>query len=194
MSTTDPTIQAGALTAAYQDRADTTRMFLVVHVDEATDRASWVVDLPDGGEVTFGRSRGATIVVDHDKVSRLHARIKRSGDRVTVEDLESRNGTRVNADKVEPGAGPRAIAPGDEVAVGPATAVLAATTRIARRTRIADPETFEARLAAEVDRAARYQRRIVVAALKVGGDDAVAEAIGRAIRAMDLLADYGGDH
>ena len=33
----------------------------------------------------------------------------------------------------------------------------------------------------------------MVAALRIGGDDAVAEAIGRAIRPMDLLADYGGD-
>jgi DNA-binding NtrC family response regulator/pSer/pThr/pTyr-binding forkhead associated (FHA) protein len=193
MSTTDPTIEAGALTAAYHDRTDTPRMFLVVHVEGTADRPSWVVDLPEGGEVTFGRSRGATIVVDHEKVSRLHARIRRTAAGVTVEDLGSRNGTRLNADKLEEKDGARAVAAGDEIGVGPATAVLAVTSRLARRTRIADPEAFEARLAAEVDRAARYQRRIVVAALKVGGDDAVAEAIGRAIRPMDLLADYGGD-
>jgi DNA-binding NtrC family response regulator/pSer/pThr/pTyr-binding forkhead associated (FHA) protein len=193
MSTTDPTIEAGALTAAYQERTDTPRMFLVVHVEDAADRPSWVVDLPEGGEVTFGRSRGATIVVDHEKVSRLHARIRRTASGVTIQDLGSRNGTRINTTKLEEKDGARALAAGDEIAVGPATAVLAVTSRLARRTRIADPEAFEARLAAEVDRAARYQRRVVVAALRIGGDDAIAEAIGRAIRPMDLLADYGGD-
>jgi len=190
MSTIDPTIDAGALTAAYQERTDGQRMFLVVHVDGPDPRTSWVVELPEGGEITFGRSRGATIVVDHDKVSRLHARIKRTATAITVEDLGSRNGTRVNGDRIE---GVHELAAGDEVAVGPATAVVGANTRLVRRTSIAEADAFEARLVAEVDRAARYQRRIAVAALRVTGSDAVIEAIGRAIRAMDLLADYGGD-
>jgi DNA-binding NtrC family response regulator/pSer/pThr/pTyr-binding forkhead associated (FHA) protein len=190
MTTTDPTIDAGALTAAYQERAADERMFLVVNVEGNEPRSSWVVELRDGGEVTFGRSRGATVVVDHDKVSRLHARIRRTPDGVTVEDLESRNGTRVNGDKVT---GRRRIETGDEISVGPATAVLGTTSRIPRGTAIAEPEAFEARLAAEVDRAARYQRRAAVASLRIAGDDAVIEALGRSIRTMDLLADYGGD-
>jgi two-component system response regulator AtoC len=195
MSTTDPTIDAGALTAAYQERDEVRRMFLVVNVEGVAGgvepRSSWVIELPEDGEVTFGRSRGARVVVDHDKVSRLHARIRRTPEGVTVEDLGSRNGTRVNGDRIER---PRAIETGDEIAVGPATAVLGASSGIARRTSIAEPEAFEARLAAEVDRSIRYQRRVAVVALRVTGDDAVAEALGRAIRPMDLLADYGADH
>jgi DNA-binding NtrC family response regulator len=190
MSTTDLTIDAVGLTAAYQERATETRMFLVINVEGADQRSSWVINLPETGEVTFGRSRGATVVVDHDKVSRLHTRIRRTADGITVEDLGSRNGTRVNGDRIE---GPRAVVAGDEITVGPATAVVGATTRITRRTRIAEPESFEARVTAEVDRSARYQRRVAVAALRVVGDDAVIEALGRAIRPMDLLADYGGD-
>src|SRR5687767_5140311 len=99
MATTDLTLDAGALTAAFQE-PPARRTFLVVHV-EGSNTPSWVVDLPDGGEVTIGRSRAATIFVDHDKVSRIHARFRRQGDRLDVEDLESRNGTRVNGDKLD---------------------------------------------------------------------------------------------
>ena len=73
------------------------RAFLVVHVDDS----SRVVDLAEGVEVTFGRSRGATIMIDHEKVSRMHARVKRTGAVIEVEDLGSRNGTRVNGVRIE---------------------------------------------------------------------------------------------
>ncbi|MGN6107582.1 MAG: sigma 54-interacting transcriptional regulator [Kofleriaceae bacterium] len=184
--TTDLTLDAGALTAAFSE-PPARRTFLVVHIEGSP---SWVVDLPDGGEVTFGRSRGATIVIDHDKVSRLHARCRRRGDRLELEDLESRNGTRVNGDRIE---GARELAAGDEISIGPATVVVGLASQIARRTRIVDAEAFEARLVAELDHAARYRHRVALAALQVAGDDAVAEAIGRSIRPMDLAGDYGGD-
>ena len=54
------------------------RAFLVIHV-EGGDRSSRVIDLPDGVDVTFGRSRGATVHVDSEKVSRMHARVRRTG-------------------------------------------------------------------------------------------------------------------
>ena len=60
-----------------------------------------MVDLPDGVDVTFGRSRGATVHVESEKVSRMHARVRRTGDVIEVEDLGSRNGTRVNGDKID---------------------------------------------------------------------------------------------
>ena len=43
--------------------------FLVIHI-EGGDRSSRVVDLPDAVDVTFGRSRGATVHVESEKVSR----------------------------------------------------------------------------------------------------------------------------
>ena len=67
--------------------------FLVVHVEDGGSR---VIDLPEGVDVTFGRSRAATVHVDSEKVSRLHAKVRRTGDVIEVEDLGSRNGTRVN--------------------------------------------------------------------------------------------------
>ncbi len=53
-----------------------------------------------GGELTIGRSSGNDIMVDNAGVSRRHAVIRRSGGRVSVEDLGSANGTMVNGKKV----------------------------------------------------------------------------------------------
>src|SRR5688572_13493525 len=52
-------------------------------------------DLPDGA-TTMGRADENDIVLSGDLVSRKHARIELRGDALTVEDLGSRNGTRVN--------------------------------------------------------------------------------------------------
>ena len=52
------------------------------------------------GELTIGRNPANDIVIDNMGVSRRHAVIKWSGDRATVEDLGSANGTFVNGQKV----------------------------------------------------------------------------------------------
>src|SRR5689334_7279994 len=99
MATDFLTQDGGTLLATHEQRA-----FLVVHVDTEGKEAgssSRVLDLPDGVDVTFGRSRGSTFMLDHEKVSRTHARIRRSGDQIEVEDLKSRNGVRVNGTKIE---------------------------------------------------------------------------------------------
>ena len=77
----------------------------------------------------------------------------RNGAKYLIEDLGSRNGTLVNGAKIE---GVRAVVRGDEITVGPAVAVVGAVSRIEGGTAIAEPKAFEARLAAEVDRVARY--------------------------------------
>lgn len=101
MATDVPTIDAGALTEAGLTTPVQPRAFLVVYVDAGAGATSRVVELPDGAEVVFGRSRAVTIPVDHDKVSRQHARVTRRGGQIVVEDLGSRNGTRVNGEKLE---------------------------------------------------------------------------------------------
>ncbi|MEO8705954.1 MAG: sigma 54-interacting transcriptional regulator [Kofleriaceae bacterium] len=191
MATSDLTLDAGALTAAYQD-VPGGRTFLVIHVEGAR---SWIVDLLDGGEVSLGRSRGATVVVDSDKVSRLHTKVRRRGEIIEVEDLESRNGTFVNGERIT---GTQPLTSGDEITVGPATLVLGASSQVGRRTRVADADAFEARLVAELDHAVRYRHRVALAALRVVGDERitsqVVESLARAVRAMDLVGDFGGDH
>ena len=56
---------------------------------------------PVGSEVTVGRSTASGISIDDESVSRNHARITmRGGSEFVVEDLGSRNGTRVNGEAV----------------------------------------------------------------------------------------------
>ena len=129
--------------------------FLVIHI-EGGDRTSRVVDLQDEVDVTFGRSRSNTVHFESEKVSRTHARIRRTGDVIEVEDLGSRNGTRVNGDKLE---GVRRLEAGDEVQIGPILVVVGVTSGLrARTSAIAAPDVGESRLTAEVDRSVRYHR------------------------------------
>jgi len=52
------------------------------------------------GELTIGRNPGNDILIDNVGVSRRHAVIRLSGERATVEDLGSANGTFVNGQKI----------------------------------------------------------------------------------------------
>src|SRR5262249_55547780 len=166
------------------------RAYLVVTLPDRTR----VIELPDGAEVSFGRSRGATIVLEHEKVSRMHARIFRRGAEILVEDLDSRNGTRVNGARI---AGTVRVGGGDEIGVGPATAVVAVTTLLRRRARVGSTSDLEERLAAEVDRAVRYHRPLGLLMLRFEGPVDAAEAaldrVAATLRRMDALAEYAPD-
>src|SRR5258706_301770 len=59
---------------------------------------SW--PLPPSGAVTIGRDAKADVRIDSAAVSRRHARIHTKGRLVAIEDLQSRNGTRVNGERV----------------------------------------------------------------------------------------------
>ena len=72
--------------------------------------------------ITIGRTSSATLVVHDAQVSRLHARIDLSDGMFCVRDLDSRNGTLVNARPID---APVALHVGDEIDVG--------TTRIVFR-------------------------------------------------------------
>jgi hypothetical protein len=63
----------------------------------------------------LGRDRDAAAWIDVYSVSRRHARIVVSGDRATVEDLGSKNGTFLEDEAVT---SPRAVADGDRVRIG----------------------------------------------------------------------------
>ncbi|HEU0032129.1 MAG TPA: sigma 54-interacting transcriptional regulator [Kofleriaceae bacterium] len=178
------TQDAGATSLAPHEQ----RAFLVVHV-ESDQRASRVIDLPDGVDVTFGRSRGATITVDHEKVSRMHARVRRAGNVIEVEDLGSRNGTRINGERID---SVRRLERGDELAIGPILAIVGITSGLPKKTTVADSETGEARLVAEVDRCLRYHRSATVALVRTK-HDGVIDTIARSLRPMDVIAEDAGD-
>jgi DNA-binding winged helix-turn-helix (wHTH) protein len=79
------------------------------------------LETPDGeiplaeGESLIGRDPAATIRIDIGGVSRRHARIVVDGDRVTLEDLGSKNGTYLRGKRVER---PTRLAHGDEIRIG----------------------------------------------------------------------------
>ncbi len=75
--------------------------------------AGTTYSIPEGSS-TLGRSSEADIHIEASDVSRKHLRIERSGGRVSITDLDSTNGTRVNGDPVQRAT----LRNGDEVLVG----------------------------------------------------------------------------
>jgi two-component system, NtrC family, response regulator AtoC len=189
MSTKDFTLDAMTMTAAARGVTSDPMEVLVVHHGQETDSSS-AVRLAADTELTIGRSRKSTIVVDNPAVSQSHARIARVGNSVEISDLGSRNGTKVNGRKIE---ATTTLATGDEVTVGPLTAFVMMTVKAKRGSGVALPERFESRLRAELDRARRYQRSVGVAMLNIVATDEVLEVFAESLREMDLMADYGAN-
>ena len=69
------------------------------------------------GACTIGRSAGNDLPLPSQTVSRSHAEVRLSGETVTVVDLNSLNGTRINNETVEP-RDPRETKPGDLIEFG----------------------------------------------------------------------------
>jgi DNA-binding winged helix-turn-helix (wHTH) protein len=67
------------------------------------------------GEQVAGRDAECSLVIDATTVSRRHARITVVSGTVTIEDLDSTNGTHVNGKRIS---APTRLAPGNEVALG----------------------------------------------------------------------------
>ncbi|HZJ67410.1 MAG TPA: FHA domain-containing protein [Kofleriaceae bacterium] len=88
---------------AIVDRQPGGSWYLIVALDD--QRNTRVVQLDDGAELVFGRSAEASVVIDHDAVSRKHTVVRRRGEAIVVQDLGSRNGTTING--ARPGAARR---------------------------------------------------------------------------------------
>lgn len=69
----------------------------------------------DGGECLFGRRLDCHVHIHDQRVSRRHARIRREGDALQLEDLGSSNGTYVNGRRIH---GAARLHHGDEVEIG----------------------------------------------------------------------------
>ena len=65
------------------------------------------------GAMTVGRSSNCDVFIDEPRISRNHAEIRTEGHKVTLEDLGSVNGTKVNGD---PLTSLRELCDGDQVA------------------------------------------------------------------------------
>ncbi|MDQ2908110.1 MAG: FHA domain-containing protein [Candidatus Eremiobacteraeota bacterium] len=84
---------------------------VVLRVEEEGRTRTVRASLP----ITIGRAPTATLVIPDAQVSRLHARIDLFDGVLGVRDLDSRNGTLLNARPID---GLRALHDGDEIDVG----------------------------------------------------------------------------
>ena len=108
----DTTVSGGEPTGPGDDRD----WALLVSGDGVTK----VFVLPKRGEVVLGRDPACEVTLDHERLSRRHAKIT-IGDGWTVEDLGSRNGTHLRGAKL---AASSDLVPGEPIAIGPFTAVI----------------------------------------------------------------------
>jgi two-component system, NtrC family, response regulator AtoC len=117
---------------AAQDRQSTTAG--ASHVSTITPSGSWVLvavgacglrayPLSTTTYVVIGRARECDIVLEHHRVSRRHARVRvaPAGDVCVVEDLGSRNGTRLDC-ALAPHV-PTQVRAGDAISIGPCTLI-----------------------------------------------------------------------
>jgi pSer/pThr/pTyr-binding forkhead associated (FHA) protein len=66
-------------------------------LEGGAEPVSWPVP---PGEVTLGRSSACNVILESSAISKVHARVARSADQLSVEDLGSSNGTFVNGHRV----------------------------------------------------------------------------------------------
>src|ERR1041384_4110878 len=69
-----------------------------------------------GSRAVIGRQRGCELRIPSSEVSRQHCMLRIKDGYVTVEDLDSVNGTFLNEDQIT---GVQVVRPGDQIRVGP---------------------------------------------------------------------------
>ena len=98
-----------------------------------------IIDLPGNSELVVGRGSTFDIVIDEDMVSRRHAKITTFHDGVTLQDLNSTNGTLVNQHRLQ-GLTAQRLKAGDQVGVGTCVLELIQTDGATNTQALAPPE------------------------------------------------------
>lgn len=88
------------------------------------------------GEFIIGRASSCQLSLDDPLVSRHHARLQVTGDSVLIEDLGSRNGVRVNNERIQ---GRSVLSHGDQIVIGSQEMVLSAQRHAAADTLVQPP-------------------------------------------------------
>lgn len=170
------------------------------------------------GEMIIGRSSQAQLQIDHESVSRRHARIVLTESGVLLADLGSTNGTYVNDEPIQE----RTLAHGDLIKVGRTILKYLSTdnieaayyeeihrlTTIDGLTRCFNARSLREHLVREVSRSARYTRPLSVLMFDIddfarineefghlAGDAILAQLgkrLARRVRREDMLARTGG--
>jgi DNA-binding winged helix-turn-helix (wHTH) protein len=111
--------------------------------DSAPVRAGTIVfrgqELPlRAGTNILGRDASADVQIDDPTVSRNHATITLSGDNATIEDLDSKNGTFLDGEKLR---GSAALAEGQKIVLGDAAMIFRRTLTSASTVSVLRPST-----------------------------------------------------
>jgi DNA-binding NtrC family response regulator len=184
----DPTRERGIATREVggDERASGHLRLLVVTADKVE-----TFRLPPAGAVVLGRDASCDISIDDETISRRHARVV-IGDEITIEDLASRNGTRVREAALTVQQ-PVALAVEELVRLGDVTCVVLRAGELARWHRLWSHEYFEGRLDEECARA--RQSRAAFSVLRVSAPGVEELALQRifasALRSYDVVARYG---
>jgi diguanylate cyclase (GGDEF)-like protein len=183
------------------------------------DDAGAVIELKEGSYV-IGRARGVDIRIDQRGVSRIHARLVRSGGNVVVEDLASRNGTFHENTRL---LGRQKLIEGQRISIGGTVLRLSrldqqdlATAHALADAARKDPLTkcfnrgyFDRRLAAEIERSHQGERSTSLVLIDLDhfkrindqhghtAGDAALRTVGQILhgvtRVEDVVARYGGE-
>ena len=146
-----------------------------------------VVPLHAGATVVVGRSYPSDAVVDDPSLSRQHVRFTADAGGVTIEDLESTNGTWINGERVLRGR----VAFGDVVRIGDVTASLHVVPP--RGAGLDGHDKFVAALEDEVRRAQTFARPVAVVMLAADHVSRWTPRLAAALRPADRLGIYADD-
>jgi two-component system response regulator AtoC len=187
---------------AMRDRASTLRNTPAVNPPKGKHGLLVIVNgvvsthtLPETGEVRIGRARENDIQVIDASVSRVHATIRINDSGVTIEDMNSANGTRVRAAAIEPGLQVPVVL-GEVMDLGSAMIMVQQRPIATREWRIWAHGYFEGRLADECARATRSSTSFGLVRIRTAGEgDLVQQVLANALRADDVVGLYGpGDY
>ena len=159
--------------------------WLLIHEPDQTRRVQLVQDVP----LVIGRDPTVEIPIAHRSLSRRHARVTLTDGEVWVEDLESRNGTRVNGEPADR----RRLEQGDLLTLGAISASLHFPAEI--REALVGHDRFSLLLAHEIERAQSFRRTLALLTLEVDparlDDDAGWPIrVARALRTSDRISVY----
>jgi DNA-binding NtrC family response regulator/pSer/pThr/pTyr-binding forkhead associated (FHA) protein len=158
-------------------------------------RSSRTFQLPERGEVLIGRSQDADIYLDDNAVSREHAKLILTGREAVLADLNSRNGTTVNGERVTV---PRPLASGDTIDVCGVTLVFNSSLSARGGRSLVELAQLCERGEEEVERSLKYDRPLSVLVVRfaaaVEDRRGVERILGAELPRLDVAAWGGPDH
>jgi DNA-binding NtrC family response regulator len=174
------------------------RLAVVVHHEHGAELGLLKPEVP----LTIGRAEPSELRINDPRLSRLHARFLLSDNRITVEDLGSKNGSWIAGRRIEKAF----LEIGDELRLGGLSARIHALGRSGQSLRFEGDEAFRRAVEEEATRARQFHRPfalLVVRAARDRSDGAPPsleehvhrwlERVHGQLRPVDRIAPYGAN-